>query len=69
MTETGDRRHWATLTDRQRAIAEDLLATAMRLWSDPDAGLSIAEALEVAAIAHDRAVLRSRSLAPTPEPP
>lgn len=66
MTEPDVRRRWATLTDRQRAIAEDLLATAMRLWADPDADLSIAEALEIAAIQHDQAVLRAGSIGGEP---
>lgn len=47
---TGDRPRWAHLKPHQRALAEDLAARAQRLWDGAEGELTLAEAVDLAAI-------------------
>lgn len=46
----GVRPRWASLKPDQRALAEDLTARAQRLWEGADGDLSLAEAVDLAAV-------------------
>lgn len=58
------RPRWASLTGEQQDIAASLTEVAQQLWADPNADLSIGEALEIAALQHERAVRRETTRRP-----
>lgn len=47
---TGARPRWEHLKPHQRALAEDLAARAQRLWEGAEGELTLAEAMDLAAI-------------------